>query len=112
MSIERSIWTGLGRGLTRRCPNCGAGRLVKGFLTVRCPCEVCGIYLSDDFPPYLTIFVTGHVVIPLSIWTDAAFEPAFWLEAAIWLLVAAIICLALLPFTKGAADGTTRHERA
>jgi hypothetical protein len=84
MSSERSIWTGLGRGLARRCLNCGAGRLLKGFLTIRSPCEVCGsdnhIYPSDDFPPYLTIFVTGHLVIPLFIWTDAAFEPALWLQ--------------------------------
>jgi uncharacterized protein (DUF983 family) len=109
MSIERSIWTGLSRGLARRCPNCGAGRLFKGFLTVRSPCEVCGadnnIYPSDDFPPYLTIFVTGHFVIPLFIWTDAAFEPALWLEAAIWLPVTAIMSLVLLPFMKGATIG-------
>ena len=109
MSSERTIWTGLGRGLARRCPNCGAGRLFNGFLTIRSPCEVCGndnsIYPSDDFPPYLTIFVTGHLVIPLFIWTDAAFEPAPWLEAAIWLPATAVMCLALLPFIKGATVG-------
>ena len=109
MSIERSIWTGIRRGLAWRCPNCGAGRLFTGFLKVHSPCEGCGtdnsIYPSDDFPPYLTIFVTGHFVIPLFIWTDASFEPAFWLEAAIWLPVTAIMSLTLLPFMKGATIG-------
>jgi uncharacterized protein (DUF983 family) len=76
---------------------------------MRSPCEVCGsdnsIYPSDDLPPYLTIFVTGHVVIPLFIWTDGALEPSLWLEAAIWPPVTAIMCLVLLPFMKGAAVG-------
>jgi uncharacterized protein (DUF983 family) len=83
--------------------------LFNGFLTIRSPCEACGndnsIYPSDDFPPYLTIFVTGHLVIPLFIWTDAAFGPAPWLEAAIWLPATAVISLALLPFIKGATVG-------
>jgi uncharacterized protein (DUF983 family) len=109
MSAERSIWTGLTRGLARRCPNCGTGRLLKGFLTVRSPCEVCGtdnnIYPSDDFPPYLTIFVTGHLVVPLFIWTDLSLLPPLWVEAAFWLPITAIMCLALLPLMKGAAIG-------
>jgi uncharacterized protein (DUF983 family) len=109
MSIERSIWSGLSRGLARRCPNCGAGRLFKGFLQIRSPCEVCGndngLYPSDDFPPYLTVFVTGHLVIPSFIWADLALEPPFWVEAAIWLPVTAIMCLVLLPFMKGAVIG-------
>ena len=106
---KKSIWTGISRGLARRCPNCGVGRLFNGFLKIRSPCEVCGtdnsIYPSDDFPPYLTIFVTGHVVITLFIWTDADFQPPFWLEAAIWLPLTVIMCLVLLPFMKGATIG-------
>lgn len=126
MSSERSIWTGLGRGLARRCPNCGAGRLLNGYLQIRSPCEVCGtdngIYPSDDLPPYLTIFVTGHLVIPLFVWTDLTLEPRLWVEAAIWLPVTAIMCLVLLPLMKGAAIGlcwatnlvrqTAPHNRA
>jgi uncharacterized protein (DUF983 family) len=108
-SQEKSPLTGLRRGLARRCPNCGVGRLLQGFLTIRSPCEVCGndnsVYPSDDFPPYLAIFITGHVVIPSFVWTDAAYQPPFWLEAAIWLPLTAIMCTALLPFMKGATVG-------
>ena len=64
-----------------------------------------GIYPSDDLPPYPTIFVTGHLVIPLFVWTDLTLEPRLWVEAAIWLPVTAIMCLVLLPFMKGAAIG-------
>jgi uncharacterized protein (DUF983 family) len=108
-SSQKSIWTGLRRGVARRCPNCGVGRLFAGFLTIRSPCEICGndnsIYPSDDFPPYLAIFITGHLVIPLFVWTDAAYQPPTWLEAAIWLPATAIMCTVLLPFMKGATVG-------
>ena len=109
MTAEKSLATGLKRGFSLRCPNCGKGRLLRGYLTILSPCVVCGndntIYPSDDFPPYLTIFVTGHVVIPLFIWSDAVYTPSPWLETAIWLPVTVLMCLALLPFMKGAAVG-------
>jgi len=109
MTAEKSLGMGLKRGISLRCPNCGKGHLLRGYLTIRSPCEVCGndntIYPSDDFPPYLTIFVTGHIVIPLFIWSDVVYAPSLWLEAAIWLPVTVLMCLTLLPFMKGAAVG-------
>ena len=109
MTADKSLWTGLKRGMRLRCPNCGKGRLLRGYLTIRSPCEVCSndntIYPSDDFPPYLTIFVTGHVVIALFIWTDNVYAPSPWLEVVIWLPVTLLMCLVLLPFMKGVAVG-------
>lgn len=109
MADEKSLWTGLKRGLARRCPNCGKGQLLRGYLTIRSPCEVCGndnlAYPSDDFPPYLTVFVAGHVIVALFVWTDNVYEPPLWVEFAIWLPVTVLLCLALLPFMKGAAVG-------
>ena len=109
MADEKSILTGLKRGLSRRCPNCGEGRLFIKYLEVRCPCESCGtdntIYPSDDFPPYLTILITGHVLVPLFILTDRVYEPPLWLESVIWLPATVIMCLALLPLMKGATVG-------
>jgi uncharacterized protein (DUF983 family) len=106
---EKSILTGLKRGLSRRCPNCGEGRLFTRYLKIRRPCEACGadntIYPSDDFPPYLTILITGHVLVPLFILTDRAYEPPLWLESVIWLPATVIMCLALLPSMKGATVG-------
>jgi uncharacterized protein (DUF983 family) len=109
MADDKSVWLGLKRGLARRCPNCGKGRLLIRYLTIRSPCEVCGndntVYPSDDLPPYLTVFVTGHVVVVLLVWTDNIYSPPIWLEIAIWLPVTALMCLVLLPFMKGAAVG-------
>jgi len=36
------IATGLWRGFTGRCPNCGKGRVLHKYLKVLSPCEVCG----------------------------------------------------------------------
>jgi uncharacterized protein (DUF983 family) len=106
---EKSIWAGLKRGFGLRCPNCGKGKLFRGYLKIRSPCEVCDtdncIYPSDDFPPYLTILVTGHVLVPLFILTDRAFEPPLWVESVIWLPATVIMCLVLLPSMKGATVG-------
>lgn len=106
---EKSKRVGILRGLKCRCPNCGETPLFKGFLTVRTPCDVCGIdntkFLSDDLPPYLTIAVVGHIVIPAFIWTDYALVPALWLEAAIWLPATTLLSLVLLPRFKGASIG-------
>jgi uncharacterized protein (DUF983 family) len=72
-------------------------------------CEVSGndnsIYPSDDFPPYLTVFLAGHVIVALFIWTDNVYEPPLWIQFAIWLPVTVLMCLALLPFMKGVAVG-------
>ena len=109
MAGERSILTGVKRGFTLRCPNCGEGRLFRGYLKLRSPCESCGldltVYPSDDFPPYLTILVAGHVLLPLFLWSDHTWEPPLWVQAAIWLPLTALACVVLLPFMKGATVG-------
>ena len=120
--VEKSVWTGIKRGLARRCPECGEGRLFAGYLKVRTPCESCGadnsIYPSDDLPPYLTVLVVGHVFVPVFMWVDKAYQPSFALQAAIWLPLMAFACLAMLPYAKGAtlgvcwANGLVRQEPA
>jgi uncharacterized protein (DUF983 family) len=106
---EKSIWRGICRGLAGRCPSCGEGRLFRGFLKIRLPCEVCAadnsIYPSDDFPPYLTILVVGHVVVPLLLGVDRVYPLSLAWEMSIWPLVAGILCLLVLPRMKGATVG-------
>lgn len=119
---ERSIWLGVRRGLTKRCPVCGQGRLFSSFLKVSAHCEICGadntIYPSDDFPPYLTILAAGHVLVPLVFLVERSFAPPLWLQAVIWSPVTVLLCLLLLPVMKGAtvglcwATGLVRNDEA
>jgi uncharacterized protein (DUF983 family) len=96
--------------------------LFQRFLKVSQHCEVCGadntIYPSDDAPPYLTIVIVGHLVVPLILWMETTWAPAMWILFAIWLPLITAITIALLPFVKGAvvgfawATGVTRESIA
>lgn len=43
-----TLRTVLARGLRRRCPQCGQGRIFQGWLKVRDHCDVCGLKLLSD----------------------------------------------------------------
>jgi uncharacterized protein (DUF983 family) len=67
--IDRPMKPALMRGWRRKCPNCGTGPLLKGYLKVRDTCPVCRQELhhhrADDGPAYLTIPIVGHLMAPI-----------------------------------------------
>ena len=103
------LWTALARGALCRCPSCGAGPLFAGFLALRPRCAACGIPLgrirADDAPPYFTIFLVGHIVVPLMLLVERASAPPLWLMAAIFLPLTLVLCLLCLRPVKGATVG-------
>ncbi|MBX2833781.1 MAG: DUF983 domain-containing protein [Micavibrio sp.] len=56
----------LRRGFFNRCPKCGDGKLLRGYLTQNDECSACGEDFSsiraDDAPPWITILITGHIM--------------------------------------------------
>lgn len=108
MAEKSKIALGVRRGLRLRCPECGEGRLFSSFLKVT-GCEACGsdnaVYPSDDAPPYLTLLLVGHFIVPFAFWMDKAWAPPLWVMFAIWLPLIAIVTLATLPYMKGAVVG-------
>lgn len=117
---DRSMKTGVSRGLRLKCPHCGEGRLFRAFLKVSERCEVCGedntVYPCDDAPPYLALFLVGHLLMPFIVLMSREFDPPIWLMATIWLPLTAISCIVALPYMKGLvvgfawAIGFTRNE--
>jgi len=109
MAAENRILTGLKRGIARRCPNCGVGKLFAGYLKVAPVCQHCGhpngAYRADDAPPYFTILIVGHLVVgPLLAFGFIITWPvARVLSVTLPALV--ILTLALLPLVKGAVIG-------
>lgn len=101
--------TAIGRGVMGRCPGCGQTHLFNGFLKVVKECSNCGAPLglarADDAPPYFTIFITGHIVVPLLFMVDRMGEPPIWLMSAIFLPLTAILALALIRPVKGGTVG-------
>lgn len=94
------------RGARGRCPCCGEGRLFRGYLRVVDACGHCGAPLgrvrADDAPPYFTIFIAGHLLLPGVFWIERAYQPPMWLHMAVWLPLFALVCILLLRPVKGA----------
>ena len=92
-------------GALGRCPNCGEGPLFTGFLTVTPRCAKCGYDLAKadrgDGPAVFVIFIAGFIAAFGLLFTEVAYRPPLWVEAVIWLPVAAVLCLGLLRPLKG-----------
>lgn len=92
-------------GWRRKCPNCGAGPIFRGYLTVRDSCTVCHEPLhhhqADDGPAYLTILIVGHVMAPLLLWAYTKFEPEPLVLFSIFAVGCVALSLFLLPRLKG-----------
>jgi uncharacterized protein (DUF983 family) len=101
--------TAIGRGLLGRCPACGKSHLFNGFLRVVAECRNCGAPLglarADDAPPYFTILLTGHIVVPIMYLVDKHQSPPLWVMSAIFLPLTFVLALGLLRPIKGGTVG-------
>src|SRR6478735_2438033 len=92
-------------GLACRCPNCGKGRLFKGYLKVAERCEACGFDLSSadsgDGPVVFILLIVGMIVVFSMLFTEIAYHPPIWVHLVLWLPLTAILTLAALPPFKG-----------
>lgn len=103
----------IGRGFLKRCPACGTVPLYRKYLKQVEECPGCGVALgairADDFPPYLTIVVVGHIVVPLILMAEKYFSPPTWVQLVVWLPTTLILMLWFLPRLKGCAIGLMWH---
>jgi len=103
---DRPLAPAMMRGWRRRCPNCGAGPMLRGYLKVRDTCPVCGEALhhqrADDGPAYLTILIVGHVVAPLILFAFVKWRPDPLILASVFSVATVALSLYLLPRLKGA----------
>lgn len=108
-----TIGTALWRGLRGKCPNCGEGHLFRKFVKVADACDHCGEafhhHRADDFPAYLVIILVGHFTIPLAMYVEVAYSPAYWIQAAVWLPLILAMSVGLLQPVKGAVVALQWH---
>jgi uncharacterized protein (DUF983 family) len=106
---EREVAKAVGNGMRLRCPACGCGHMFQAFLKVNDRCPECGEALhhqrADDAPPYVTIFIVGHLIVVPLVWMNTTFDPPVWLEVGFWMTVTAGLSLAILPVVKGGLVG-------
>jgi uncharacterized protein (DUF983 family) len=103
-------------GLACACPRCGEGKLFQGFLSVRPRCEVCGLDYSfadsGDGPAVFIMFLAGFVVVGAALVTEIAYQPPFWVHAALWLPLILIVTLGPLRPMKGLMIALQYHHQA
>jgi uncharacterized protein (DUF983 family) len=92
-------------GLTCACPRCGKGKLFQGFVTLRPRCDVCGLDYSfadaGDGPAIFIILIAGFIVVGAALATEVLYQPPYWVHAALWLPLIAIVTLGPLRPMKG-----------
>ena len=91
------------------CPACGKGRVFDGFLRVVAECAHChaplGLARADDAPPYFTILIVGHIVIPAMLIMQKMEDPPTWLLSVIFIPLTVILAIGLIRPIKGATVG-------
>ncbi len=94
----------LGRAAARELVGVGKGQLFSAYLTVRQICPVSGNdneqYRSDDFAPYVTMFMVLHLLVRVLFLADREWEMSVWLEGAMAIPIFSLVTLAVLPFAK------------
>lgn len=94
------------RGALNRCPSCGQTALFARYLKPVDHCEMClqdwTPQQADDFPAYLSILITGHLLAPVIIALVNHWDVPTWLLMALVLTLAAGTMTALLQPAKGA----------
>ncbi len=72
-------------------------------------CETCHEALhhhrADDMPPYVTILIVGHIIVPLVLMAEQAWAPETWVHWLIWIPLTIVLSLLLLPRIKGGVVG-------
>lgn len=94
------------RGLAKKCPQCGTGKIFDGYIKVNHSCADCGLELhhqrADDAPPYFTMMIVLHFVVSGMLTVEKIYSPETWVHLIIWIPAAFIGALVILPHIKGA----------
>lgn len=110
--LERAIV----RGLRGRCPRCGEGHLFQGFLGLKSSCEHCGLEYgfadAGDGPAVFGILIGGFIVVFAALMVEFAYQPPYWVHAALWVPLIFIVTLGPLRPLKGVLIALQYHHKA
>jgi uncharacterized protein (DUF983 family) len=108
-TAENSWFRGLRRGFLQRCPSCGVTPIFSNYLKVNRTCVRCGLGLgefhADDAPPYFTILLVGHIVVPSMLILEQLRHPPQWIHLLLWIPLTLALTFFFLPRIKGAVIG-------
>ena len=96
----------LWRGIQKRCPKCGVGGVLTGYLKPASSCSHCGEDFShisaDDGPAWLTLLIVGHAIVPLILLFGRDNAIPAWFSITSLTLITLVGVYFILPRAKGA----------
>jgi uncharacterized protein (DUF983 family) len=107
------VWNSLKNGLRRKCPRCGEGHVLDGWMTVAPRCEVCHLVYERDPGDTWGFWIVADR-IPLAVAIALVYfglGPASWMRGALFLAAFGILQVATIPNRVGfvvALDYLTR----
>jgi len=88
------------------CPRCGVGKLFDGYLKIAPKCVACGLdYAMFDVGDGASVFViliAGFIVCAAALVVEVKYSPPYWVHAALWLPLIAILVFGGLRLVKSA----------
>ena len=97
----------LARGVTRRCPRCGGGRLFRSWINMTPDCPTCAYHFEREEGFFLGAMVVNIVVVEAAIiavivigFTTTLPNPPLVLLAVVGSALAAVVPFLAYPFTK------------
>lgn len=105
-ALPASFWQAALRGMRCTCPRCGEAPLFRKWLKPLDSCPKCGVDWSpqraDDFPAYIAILVSGHLLAPIIIMLSLDFDMGPLAMVSIIVPLALAMMLGMLQPSKGA----------
>lgn len=113
--LKRDTGLAIRRGLALRCPACGKGKLLAGYLQPAECCSSCGERTgeirADDGPAWATILLVGHLISP-AFFVFASRETLPLLPFLVIAGLVVVLTLLILPRMKGLFTGLIWASRA
>jgi uncharacterized protein (DUF983 family) len=109
IAAKRSWLQAMLRGFASRCPACASRGIFAKYMKIAEQCPACGLALhhhrADDAPPYFTIMIVGHIIVPLVLIAERVWRPELWMHAALWLPLTLGLTLLIMPRVKASIVG-------
>jgi len=106
LSDRQFSFSVLWRGIQKRCPKCGIGAVLNGYLKPASSCSHCGEDFShisaDDGPAWLTLLIVGHAIVPLMLVFGRDNAIPAWFSITSLTLITLFGVYFVLPRAKGA----------
>ena len=104
-TLPQGLGAAVWRGIRGKCPRCGETHLFARFLKPVERCRLCSqnwtLHAADDFPPYVSILLTGHIMAPIIIALGQHANLPTWAMMIIVVVMAVALLVGLLQPAKG-----------